>query len=365
MPSSCINCSVEGWIVSPRKSRRKSACFSRMTTSTPWRASRNPSIIPAGPPPAIAQRVSIISSILRLFDEFSVSCYVSRMKALLAAAVLCAIPAVCQPPKPIEAFFDDFTTEWIRNNPNLAASSRYFKGEEQDRFERQLTPETREYRLQRIALARKGLAELRKYDRSKLTATQRLSADLMDWQLETVVGEEPYLDYSFPLEQFGGANVGLVNTLTVNHPLTKEKDGENYVARLQQVAPRMKEAIAEAKRLSAKNMIPPKFIVEATIKQMSDFISTPPPANPFVTTFAQRLGQVKSVPPAHVQELRAQVEKIVQTEIYPAWREGISLLQSLVAKTADDAGISRFKGGTDAYAYDLHRFTTTKYTADQ
>jgi uncharacterized protein (DUF885 family) len=287
------------------------------------------------------------------------------MKALLAAAVLCAIPAVCQPPKPIEAFFDDFTTEWIRNNPNLAASSRYFKGEEQDRFERQLTPETREYRLQRIALARKGLAELRKYDRSKLTATQRLSADLMDWQLETVVGEEPYLDYSFPLEQFGGANVGLVNTLTVNHPLTKEKDGENYVARLQQVAPRMKEAIAEAKRLSAKNMIPPKFIVEATIKQMSDFISTPPPANPFVTTFAQRLGQVKSVPPAHVQELRAQVEKIVQTEIYPAWREGIALLQSLVAKTTDDAGISRFKGGTDAYAYDLHRFTTTKYTADQ
>src|SRR3990172_2676240 len=53
IPSSCITSSVEGWMVSPRKSRRKSACFSRTRTSTPARASRSPSIIPAGPPPAM------------------------------------------------------------------------------------------------------------------------------------------------------------------------------------------------------------------------------------------------------------------------------------------------------------------------
>src|SRR4051794_34947709 len=56
-PSSCMICKVEGWIVSPRKSRRKSRCFSKTTTSTPARASRKPSMIPAGPPPAIAQAV--------------------------------------------------------------------------------------------------------------------------------------------------------------------------------------------------------------------------------------------------------------------------------------------------------------------
>ena len=44
---------VEGWIVSPRKSRRKSACLSSTTVLTPARANRNPSIIPAGPPPAM------------------------------------------------------------------------------------------------------------------------------------------------------------------------------------------------------------------------------------------------------------------------------------------------------------------------
>ncbi len=43
-------------MVSPRKSRRKSACFSRTTTCTPARASKRPSIIPAGPPPTMQHR---------------------------------------------------------------------------------------------------------------------------------------------------------------------------------------------------------------------------------------------------------------------------------------------------------------------
>src|SRR5215472_4947995 len=54
-PMSSSTCSVEGWIVSPRKSRRKSECFSRTLTRTPARASSSPSIIPAGPPPAMQQ----------------------------------------------------------------------------------------------------------------------------------------------------------------------------------------------------------------------------------------------------------------------------------------------------------------------
>src|ERR1035438_6888802 len=36
-PSSYISSSVDGWMVSPRKSRKKSACFSSTTTSTPAR----------------------------------------------------------------------------------------------------------------------------------------------------------------------------------------------------------------------------------------------------------------------------------------------------------------------------------------
>src|SRR5512135_80134 len=50
-PISSSSRSVEAWIVSPRKSRRKSPCFSSRTTSTPARASSSAATAPAGPPP--------------------------------------------------------------------------------------------------------------------------------------------------------------------------------------------------------------------------------------------------------------------------------------------------------------------------
>src|SRR5437762_4423227 len=130
----------------------------------------------------------------------------------------------------IDDFFNEFTAEWVRGNPNLATSTRYFTGPDDERLERELTPETDAYRRSRIGLARRGLADLRKFNRTTMTDTQRLAADLMDWQLDTIVREEPFLDYTFPLEQMNGPNVRVIETLTVRHPLLTEKDAENYVA---------------------------------------------------------------------------------------------------------------------------------------
>src|SRR5262245_50079299 len=132
----------------------------------------------------------------------------------------------------IDDFFNRFTARWIRENPNQAVSTRYFTGAEQQRLEQQLNPETLEYKKGRIQLAREGLAELRGFDRTKLKAAQQISADLMLWQLQAVVEGEAFLDYSFTLEQNGGVNVSLPNTLTVNHPLRNERDAQNYIARL-------------------------------------------------------------------------------------------------------------------------------------
>jgi uncharacterized protein (DUF885 family) len=289
---------------------------------------------------------------------------------LTVAAVSAArgVPARAQPQQPVRTvsdFFRDFTAEWMRANPNQAAATRYFTGAEQDRFEEQIAPNTPESRRAVILLARKGLAELATFDRGRMSETERTSADLMQWQLETLVEGEKYRDYQFPLEQFGGANVNLPAILTVNHPLVTEKDAVHYVSRLGQVGARMDEAVAEASGLIAKNMIPPRFILRATIVQMRQFIATPPSKNPFVTAFDDRLATAKAVPDARREELREQAERIVATQVYPAWKRGIAVLEPLVGRAKDDAGLWRFAGGSDAYAYALRRFTTTNLTADE
>ncbi|HEY3045529.1 MAG TPA: DUF885 domain-containing protein [Vicinamibacterales bacterium] len=265
----------------------------------------------------------------------------------------------------IDNFFTDFTAEWVRGNPNLTTSTRYFTGPDQERLERQLTPETDAYRRARIALARRGLAELRQFNRATLTDAQRLAADLMDWQLDTVVREEPFLDYTFPLEQMNGLNVRIIETLTVRHPLLTEQDAENYVAALNEVNDRMEEAIGESQRLAAKDVLPPRFILTATITQMQNFVNPSPAQNPFVTVMADKMAAIKSMSGARREALRAQAEKIVGAEVYPAWKKASAVLQEQLSRATDDAGLWRLKGGDDAYAYFLRRYTTTNLTADQ
>jgi uncharacterized protein (DUF885 family) len=284
--------------------------------------------------------------------------------ALALAAVFLTFIAQAQQ-RSIDDFFRDFTADWIRGNPNLATSSRYFAGQEQDRLERQLTPQTLAYERSRIQLARTGLGELAGFNRSSLTETQQVSADLMRWQLETMTAGEQYLDYSFPLQQMNGANINLVEMVTVRHPLSTEKDAENYIAALGQVAARMDESIAESRRLASKNIIPPGFILQATIKQMQSFAAPDPVENPFVSTFVQKMDSIKSMSEARRAALRAEAGKIVGSQIYPAWKRGITLLQSQLSRSTDDAGLWRLKGGAEAYAYFLRRYTTTNLTADQ
>src|SRR5262245_53827522 len=236
----------------------------------------------------------------------------------------------------------------MRANPTGATGARYFAGPEQDRLERQLTPETSAYRRERINLARKGLAQLRNFDHAQLSEIQRVSADLLQWQLDTIVREEPYLDYSFPLNQFNGVNVSMVEALTVRRPLSSLRDAENYVAVLRQAGPRMEEAIAEASRLAANNMIPPRFIIEATLKQMKQFASTDPGENPLVTTFEQRMRAVKTIPDPRRTEFTEEAAGIVREQVYPAWQKAIALLEPLAANASNDAGLWRFKGGPEA-----------------
>src|SRR5581483_11282469 len=280
-----------------------------------------------------------------------------RKLALLLALI--AAPAAAAE-RTLADFFREFTDQWMRADPNRAAATRYFSGDEQAALERELTPETRAWRHQRVELARNGLAEL-----ARMSRDERVSAQLMRWQLETLVEGEAYEDYRFPLDQFNGPNVSLVNTLTVQHPMRTSADARNYVARLAQVRLRMVEATAEAERLAAKRMIPPRFILRSAIAQMQHFIATPPARNPLVAMFAERSAAIDGLGSEERDALRAAAERIVAAQVYPAWQKAIALLQSLEPAATDDAGLWRFPGGDKAYAFDLRRFTTTKVPAEE
>jgi uncharacterized protein (DUF885 family) len=283
---------------------------------------------------------------------------------LLLPSLLAFAPTLSAQDARLDTFFDEFAAQWVSRDPDLATGTRYFSGTKQAQLERELTPQTRAWQLERVQLAKRGLRELSRFDEKKMSPTQRISAELMRWQLDALVNSEPYFDYIFPIDQSGGANVTLVDNLMVRHPLAVAQDADNYLARLAQIDARMDEALAEAKRLADKGWLPPRFIVEAALTQLRNFTATEPGQNPLVTSLLQRLAP-EALDAAARERLADNATSTVKNEVYPAWGRAIALLEGILARTTDDAGLWRIEGGDAAYANALRRFTSTRMSAEE
>lgn len=262
-------------------------------------------------------------------------------------------------------FCDSFSAEWVRADPQHATTLQYFSGPEQDALDRRLTPITKEAHAARVTAARRGLAELKRFDRAGLDATQRVSAAVLQWQLDDVVRGDPFADYAFVFQQYSGLQVQLVNFLTQTHPIRSRRDIENYLARLELVAGQIDEGIAQARERAARGIVPPRFILAATIDQFARFLAGPPQENVLVASLAARVAKVQNISAADRASFAAAAERIVSASVIPAFRRAKAMLDEQLPKASDDAGLWRFPEGDRAYAQALRHFTTTDYTAAQ
>lgn len=283
----------------------------------------------------------------------------------MAMAIAAAAPLVAADSPNIDRFFDSFLEQWVMANPEMATNMRLFSGAVEDRLDSQLADISDAAAHARIARAKEGLASLSKFDRSKLTPQQRISAEMMEYQLSDIVAEEPFLAYSFPLNQFNGVQVRLPSLMTDLHPMRNQRDAENYLARLQAAGPKIDQAMAITRDRSKQGILLPGFISVETVGQMKRFTAPDPERNILVASFAERLKSIGTIDDQKKSAMVASAAKIVRDSVYPAYRGTMDGLATVNSKASDDAGLWRLPKGAEAYAFDLHRYTTTDMTADE
>ena len=281
------------------------------------------------------------------------------------ARVAKAVKPAVKPNAAFDAWSDRFAADWVRRNPQAATSTQYFAGAEQEALDRQLTPLTDAQRRQTIALAKAGVARLDKFLAGPLSDEQRTSASVMRWSLANAIASEPYEDYGFVFNQFGGVQVGLVNFMTTTHPLRRASDVASYLARLDQIGARMDEALARARGAGARGLIPPRFILERAQYQVDLFLKPAADQNVLVTSLAQRTEKLADLTPAARTQALADAARIVETKIRPAYARVQAFMAELHPKTDDTAGISRLPHGAEAYQQALKTYTSTNLTAAQ
>ena len=288
--------------------------------------------------------------------------------AALPLQALAAPVATSQAVKSNAAFdkwADTFAEDWVRLNPQLATSTQYFSGAEQARLDRELTPITQAQRDKTRKLAKEGLARLDKWMAGPLDATQRTSAAVMRWSLGNVIANEPFEDHGFVFSQFGGVHIGLINFMNTTHPLRRASDVESYLARLEQVAPRIDEALVRARAAAAKNLLPPRVILARAQDQVNGFLKDAPAKNGLITSFEQRSSTIADLTPAARADAIARATSIVATRILPAYQRVQAFMAEIAPKTGDVVGIARLPDGAAAYARAVANFTSTTLTPEQ
>jgi len=277
---------------------------------------------------------------------------------------MCGLAALAAQPATSDfgQFIQRYSDEWMRFHTNAASSRRYFSGGEQEAMERQIEPVTKARRDAEVRLIDRGIEGLRKFDRSRLSVSDQRILDIVSWDLESQKANAEFDDYHFPFAQNYGVDSSLISLLTISHAIRTASEADSYLARLSLVAERMDEATAEGRRLAAAHLLPPKFILQITATQMRGFLDMPPASNPFVATFAEKLASVKDLPPAQRESLRAAAERVTTSQIYPAWRRALGLVEGQIPGATDDAGLWRFAKGDEAYRRALARYTTTTMT---
>ena len=275
--------------------------------------------------------------------------------------------------KSFDGFVEQLAAKWMRADPVSASAQQYFIGAQQAALDRQLTakdfaygiPLGRARRAEYVQRARQALEQLKGYPRAQLTPTERASAASLEWQLRDALRVASLEDRRFVFEQFSGLHVSLVNFLTQAHPLRTAVDVDSYLARLAQLAPVLDEGIAEARSRARQGIIPPKFILQATIDGINTLLAAPPEDNVLVASLAERSAKIAAMTDAQRAAARQSAAKLVRESIIPAFERVRSLLSEQLPIASDDAGIHDLPDGSSPYAVFLQSNTTTDMTPQQ
>jgi uncharacterized protein (DUF885 family) len=289
----------------------------------------------------------------------------SALSAILAGSLMSTGVARADVSADFDRWADALAARRMHDDPVKATFTQYFQGEEQAAVDGELPRIDRAWRLRRQAQERQSLAELKRFDRTGLTAPQRTSAAIIGWALEQDIHAAAFIDDEFPFQQMSGLQVRLPTFMTQQQPLRNARDVRSYLARLEKIGPQIDQGIALARSAQAHGVMMPRFIADKVVAQFEQFLAETPDHNLLVRTFGERMATVEALTPEQRETARARAEKIVAGSVIPAWRRALALLRSQLPKMTDDAGAWRLPQGDKAYADALRRMTTTDYTPRQ
>jgi uncharacterized protein (DUF885 family) len=206
--------------------------------------------------------------------------------------------------------------------------------------------------------------DLLAYQNDDLDEDQQLSKEIALYLLDAGVASEPYRFHSYPVNQMFGLQSNYPSFMDGQHQVNQVVDADNYVARLNKTGIKFAQNMQGLVIREQKNIVPPLFVIERVLEEMSGFIDKAPQENILYTSLAKKISKAENFPAADKVRVLAATSKAIADQVYPAYQTYIDYFEQLKPKAGLDDGFWRLEGGDIAYQQALQFFTTTDYSAD-
>ena len=233
---------------------------------------------------------------------------------------------------------------------------------EEERYLGRLDIPSMEATKKALEMARRHRDLLNQFDREQMDATDRLSYDIMVWQLDQQISGAEFVWHDFPVNQLMAIHNMLPGFMTAQHPLRDDRDLDFYLARLAEFPSAFQGTIDVVAHRVEQGVLPPRFAVEKTLRDSRAFISGPAAHNPLVTEIVARADRTGTLSEARRAGLVDELAGAVEAHVVPAYRSLVDYLETLLPEVESNDGVWRLPDGDDFYRWVLRDHTTTDLT---
>src|SRR6184192_4566606 len=163
---------------------------------------------------------------------------------------------------------------------------------------------------------KRDLAQLREYPLDRQSPSQKLSTRVLEWFLQVQVEGEKLQWHNYPVNQLFGVQNQFPSFMANTHRLLNRKDCEYYLMRLDALPKKFDQLLDNLKVREQKQILPPRFVVEEVLKEMTDFIGKPASENILATSFKTRAAKIDKLTEAQRADFQTRVETAINAKAY-------------------------------------------------
>lgn len=292
--------------------------------------------------------------------------WIGRLLLLMILAIVgFAVNAIWFKPVSIRVFYERVFLEYGLESPELLSTLRILESVGIRGHNAKLDDRSALAGDQQIAKLKTDLATLRSYSRDDMSDADKLNFDMLEWFLAQQADGEQWRYHQYPVNQLFGVQAELPKFMLSVHQINDVTDAEYYVARLNQFQRVLSEVVADLKIRQQKGVIPPRFVLDKVLAQLTDFVTDAPEKQLLYVHLQEKLATMKDISAPDKERLLQDAKQAITQSVIPGYQQLVDFLTQQRQLANTDDGVWKLPNGDAYYAYTLKEHTTTNLTPEQ